>query len=241
VNTGLTANFGLRYILEDVKGSLYDGDVVIVMPEYEMFFGKLDGGPMLFTHLLNSPSGAASISSAGQVRTLLGAVPYFVQNRLTRYLNDMLSEKNSDAADNLRGRLYEKAPFNKYGDTVNKDSTMMYSGLRDWGRFRITDLDESAVDYLASFIRESNRRTTVVLCYPGIPLAMYRQSGAALDSLDRLIRVKTGMKDVRPPIDWTLDDEFFLDTVYHLNTRGRSRRTEMIIDLLTKRLPTAAV
>ncbi|PWT95007.1 MAG: hypothetical protein C5B53_12100, partial [Candidatus Melainabacteria bacterium] len=48
VDMGLSANLGLRFMLEEVKGQLHPGDIVIVSPEHQLFFGLLDGCKDLF-------------------------------------------------------------------------------------------------------------------------------------------------------------------------------------------------
>ena len=38
INTGLHAGLGLKYQLESVVGNLKEGDVLVIMPEYEQFY-----------------------------------------------------------------------------------------------------------------------------------------------------------------------------------------------------------
>src|SRR5512140_975750 len=57
VNMGLYAKLGLRYMLAQVKPYIKKGDVVVVVPEYDQFYGNFaDGDNTLNTALLYAPA-----------------------------------------------------------------------------------------------------------------------------------------------------------------------------------------
>src|SRR6266576_1729813 len=56
VNMGLYAKLGLRYMLAQVKPYIRRGDVVIIVPEYDQFYGNFsEGDNTLNTALLYAP------------------------------------------------------------------------------------------------------------------------------------------------------------------------------------------
>jgi len=57
VNMGLYAKLGLRYMLAQVKPYIRAGDIVIVVPEYDQFYGSFsEGDNTLNTALLYAPA-----------------------------------------------------------------------------------------------------------------------------------------------------------------------------------------
>ena len=57
VNMGLYAKLGLRYMLAQVKPSIRAGDIVVVVPEYDQFYGSFsEGDNTLNTALLYAPA-----------------------------------------------------------------------------------------------------------------------------------------------------------------------------------------
>src|SRR6476661_8416978 len=56
VNMGLYAKLGLRYMLAQVKPYIRAGDIVVVVPEYDQFYGQFsEGDNTLNTALLYAP------------------------------------------------------------------------------------------------------------------------------------------------------------------------------------------
>ena len=67
VNMGLNGGLGLRYMLEEVKPDIGPGDLIVVSPEYEHWYGSLlEGGLNLLWVLQIRPNFIGFLSSPAQ-------------------------------------------------------------------------------------------------------------------------------------------------------------------------------
>lgn len=220
VNMGLHAGLGLRYMLDSATPLLQSGDLVVVVPEYEQFTGRtFEGG----TELLK-----------------LFAIT--LDHKILRRVNpSVLLEANEmivfwrrrELAGDGKESLYTRAGFNSYGDVVSHLGRPNVP-FRPAGRMN-ANLNQRAVEYLATFIEEQNRRgVTVIFVFPCVMKTYYHANQEIISKI--AIELKRRIPQIRSmtPEEFVYDDRYFFDTEYHLNAEGRKRRTENIIELLNR-------
>ncbi len=224
INMGVNAGFGLHYMLEEVVPYLRTGDIVLVVPEYEHFYGTLlEGDQNLLWALRIRPSTIREITWR-QLLQLVPEIPTFMQQRFQEIIR-----RRTDP-------IYNRDAFNEQGDFVNhldlpKQSIPLYAIDNGLG------LNGEALQTLAEFTTVATARGVIVrLIYPAIADSFwhYQQNAAKIEELHSSIQRDQIIPEVSTPHDFFLPDELFFDTVYHLLRSGRQLRSERIAALLQK-------
>src|SRR6185436_478380 len=70
VNMGFVAGIGLRYMLDQVRPFVHQGDHVLIIPEYEQFMDMFNGNAALPMLLVFYPEGRQYVSSIKQIERL---------------------------------------------------------------------------------------------------------------------------------------------------------------------------
>ncbi|HZI99155.1 MAG TPA: hypothetical protein VFD22_00745 [Gemmatimonadaceae bacterium] len=237
VNMGLYAKLGLKYMLAQVRPYIKPGDVVLVVPEYDQFYGDFaNGDNTLNTALLYAPADRIPdfIRSYSIIDVVLRPR---VENARRSFLRafaaavgkeDMLFPQDTNT-------VYNRHSFNQYGDAVshldkkglNPDSIFVkpLPPLKDFNRRTLEDLNS-----IASKAKEEQAHAYFL--FPSYIDRSYVINVAAIDSLKRKLAGGMDMPIVGTPKDFVMAGQYFFDTRYHLNREGRDLRTLKMIDVL---------
>ena len=239
VNMGLYAKLGLKYMLAQVRPYIKRGDVVVVVPEYDQFYGDFaNGDNTLNTALLYAPNDRIGdfIRSYSIVDVVLRPR---VENARRSFLHALAAAvgQERDFFPPDTNPVYNRRSFNEYGDVVshigkkglNPDSIFVapLSPMKDFNRNTLEELNE---------IAETSEAVSAhsYFMFPSYIMPAYEINVAAIDSLRS--RLVSGMKI---PIlgtarDFAYPKSYFFDTRYHLNEAGRVVRTRRMMDILRK-------
>jgi hypothetical protein len=237
VNMGLYAQLGLRYMLAQVKPYIRRGDAVVIVPEYDQFYGKFsEGDNTLNTALLYAPSDRIPdfIRSYSIVDVVLRPRVENARRSFLEATADLFGVKNKYFPPDTNP-VYNRHSFNRYGDVVshlgkksmNPDSIYVkpLPPLKEFNRKTVAELND-----IADVARE--RGAHAYFLFPSYIDRSYVINVAAIESLrQRLAR------DMRVPILGTAQDfvfpaRWFFDTRFHLNEIGREARTLKMIESL---------
>lgn len=237
VNMGLYAQLGLRYMLAQVKPYIRRGDAVVIVPEYDQFYGKFsEGDNTLNTALLYAPPDRIPdfIRSYSIVDVVLRPRVENARRSFLEATADLFGVKNKYFPPDTNP-VYNRHSFNRYGDVVshlgkksmNPDSIYVkpLPPLKEFNRKTVEELND-----IADVARE--RGAHAYFLFPSYIDRSYVINVAAIESLrQRLAR------DMRVPILGTAQDfvfpaRWFFDTRFHLNEVGREARTLKMIEPL---------
>ena len=237
VNLGLNAGLGLRYMLNEATPFIRSGDIVLVSPEYEQFYGDLLEGRFQLLELawLHPPS-LRRISSLGQGITIARGFPHVVQARLRSMYLDFRSPGRE-----TRDEVYNIDAFNEHGDVVSHLGVEPVVRIENMGLLNdsTAQLNHRAVSVLNRFNAEAQRRgARVALLLPTIPQYYYDRRKAQTHAVFEMLRAESDVPVLGPPQEHVAPDTHFFDTAYHLGAEGRAARTMEVADLLqTARQP----
>lgn len=233
VNMGVNAGFGLRYMLDEIRPSLSGGDVVIIVPEYEYFYGSaLDGSQNLLWayQIWGTDIFGRFVPSWGQLRNVALEVPFFMQ---ARFLELVSSREDS---------IYNRWAFTERGDFVNH---LTLPAQEIWPT-SITQDEAFNVEILvlleAFRIQAESQGAKVYLLPPAVIESFYEfeDNQGQIELVVERLRQETQLQLLAEPIKYLLPPKMFFDTVYHLNEEGRQLRSLMIADDLVHALGVAA-
>jgi hypothetical protein len=239
VNMGLYAKLGLKYMLAQVRPYIREGDIVIVVPEYDQFYGDFaNGDNTLNTALLYAPN-----DRVGDFIRSYSIVDVVLRPRVENARRSFLR-----AAASAVGReeqffppdtnpVYNRRSFNEYGDVVTHlgrkgmdPDSIFVAPLPSIKTFNAETLDQ--LNEIADEAKAQGAKAYFM--FPSYIDRSYEINVAAIDSLRR--RLETGM---RIPIlgtaaDFSYPQNYFYDTRYHLNEEGRRVRTLRMIEMISR-------
>jgi hypothetical protein len=227
VNMGLVAGLGLEFMLNEVAGSVREGDWVLLSPEHDLF----DGGSKLLNQqqileyrpasLWHLPFRRAARLLDDQGLTILGGA---VRRALDIHLTAPPAEPDDSG--------YSRGGFNQWGDYVahyGRAETLA-------GRIEnsapvvarpITTLMQSE---LARFARRCQARGA--RCFytcPPHPRAVLQPRVAIVEANIAILEAIPGLEVLDHSSDHLYEPGLFYDTGYHLTEAGARQRTETII------------
>jgi hypothetical protein len=237
VNMGLYAKLGLKYMLAQVRPYIKAGDVVVVVPEYDQFYGDFaNGDHTLNTALLYAPNDRVSdfIKSYSIVDVV---VRPRVENARRSFLRAAAAavgrEQQFFPPDT--NPVYNRRSFNEHGDVVShlgrqgKNPDSIYVGPLP----SMTTFNAETIDFLNEIADEAARENArAYFMFPSYIEGSYRLNAAAIDSLRSRLDDNLKLEIVGTAGDFAYPPDHFFDTRYHLNERGRAVRTREMVQLL---------
>jgi hypothetical protein len=239
VNMGLYAKLGLKYMLVQVRPYIKAGDVVIVIPEYDQFFGDYaNGDNTLSTALLYAPPDRIPdfIRSYSIVDVVLRPRVESARRAFLEAAASAVGRKDQFFPSDTN-TLYNRNSFNRYGDVVahlgkkgaNPDSIFV-KPLPPMKDFNPATLDElNSID-----IKADEARAHAYFMFPSYIDRSYAMNVAAIDSLRRKLS-GSRMPIIGTAVDFVYPGRFMFDSRYHLNSVGRQVRTQKMIEQLRHR------
>lgn len=220
VNMGLAKSVGLAYLLREVKPFIKPGDIVVLAPEYELFYDLFRGSDGLVVELQHNPGGLVYLRSFGEWHTFLTKFGPILQMKVNAFVRE--------GSTGLVDSVYVRSGFDDRGDLVTHlDATPVYE------RHDLFPDDKpfakAAIPLLSRFVASAERAgARVVITYaPLIDVEFVANAGriAEVDSVMRLADLPV----ISRPEDYTFKLEDMFDTPYHLRRDGREVRTQQLI------------
>jgi len=233
INLGLHGGLGLALMLHEIEDGARAGDLVVLIPEYEHFYGDVMNGQLPAAELLRHDWLALQyFSSWRQWRSLLknsqivtSATAFTLLGR-ARMLLLGWPGRDRDA-----GSVYRRDAFNRHGDLIgNSDRASMPDRVAASHERIRGGFNQAAVDGIARCAGIlASRGVDFVVIYPSVSATYWSVNRDLAEQVAaRIPRQWTLTK----PGDWVLDDRLFYDSSYHLNHSGRDVRTERLIRVL---------
>ena len=228
INAALGAGLGLKMILDDCLPRIKSGDILVLSPEYEHFFGSTayGGADMTYLFYLRSCQYPGSISLE-QIKIILENTPSFVNYKWECLYRRIRNKTNSEGP-------YFYTSYNERGDVCwhwTHDTLTTYKAHQDiiHGEF-----NSKYFHYMIKQLKAlENEDVKVLLIPPAFAYSAYRKNQRIIkeisDSLDA-----NGYAFIIPPVECAYNDSLFYNTMYHLNYKGVIKRTENLAQNLKK-------
>lgn len=223
VNMGLDAGLGLKFMLDQVKPFLIQGDVIVIAPEYDHFTGNLFSGSGALIKLIeinHDWSKLADISMITLANNLMSRnQTIFGFSRSTPRISDI--SKSWD---------YSRAGFNSFGDEIAHLS-FPNEKFKEDGPVG-TNINLKAIRYLKNFI-DTNVASgiSVLVFYPCISKSYYSHNLQSIETVTKALG-KNIFMPLTTPENFVYDDDLFFNTSYHLNAQGRQLHTANMLQAL---------
>ncbi len=226
VNMGLAKSVGLEYLIEEVKPYIGRGDIVIMAPEYELFYDLYYGSDGLIVELQYVPQGFKHFVSLGQYKTFARKFGPIMQAKFTGFVRTGSSSRTDE--------VYRRDGFNEYGDLTThldkKPALETHDLFPDQEPFHhesVATLNDFYSEILAIGARS-------VLSAPPLLDKEFELHEARIVELYERLEKSLSMPVISNPADYVFGEEAMYDTAYHLLREGRRIRTYQLLDDLER-------
>lgn len=219
VNLGLHAGLGFDFIMNEAIASVKKGDVIVLSLEYALYDESSNNSFELINHIQNMyPESAKYYDPKFKDIFFL-----WLENAKKRFNNQ---EVNIDP-------VYNRKAFNKYGDVVGHLIRTNPKNLKDKGALKKINIDGHVELFRDLQLKCKVLGAKVYIAFPNYPASEFKINKNVILELEEQIRLKLAfIPIINKPQTFVLEDSLFFDTVFHLNAKGRHKRTEMFIKVL---------
>lgn len=224
-NLGLHAGLSLKFMINEVNSLMKSGDVIILNLEYPLYLNAFEPDIDLiqFTQEIYPKTKA-----------------YYQFNPLelfeARYEK---FKKYFEEQDFKTDSVFNRKKFNKYGDNIghlNKPSLLKLIDRKPIEPIEISNSLSILKDFYSNC---KAKNVKVFIAYPSYPTSEFLGKNK-----ERILELNQKLKEDLPEIPlintpnrYVFTDDNFYDTIYHLNAKGRYKRTLLFIDDLKKVIP----
>ncbi len=228
INTGVNLGLGLKFMVQDVEAFLNPGDIVIIIPEYQLLYSrkKFNGEYALAESLIDVYPAGIKIMDAGQFFSVIFNIPAILKKDL---LQKYFPPREMG--------VYMRKNFNTNGDMVG------HLDLAPCKNIRIDSLGDNidpypgAIKFLNNFSDRLNlKRIKCYFLYPPFKENSFIFDQQFIHNLHRILKDKLSFPVLCSPEEFKFTDDLFFDTPYHLTRKGRDKRTQIIINILSSRI-----
>lgn len=221
VNPALHAGLGLGYILNSVEPFIEAGDIVVLGFEYELYSATASIDNTTLCELLFEEPRAFKYLGCEHIPIVVAGVGRVLQQRLLRYGLPFLTND-----------IYNATAFDDYGDVsshLGKPSRRPFLG--SFGEKM--HLSRAVLRRLGRFIQRAEQKGARVFLFPPACLdRAYSESEKVVDGIYDEVRAKFPAHTLSSPGECAYSGDYLFDSIYHLNSKGRVLRSEIIVQYL---------
>ena len=248
VNMGIHAGLGLKFMLDEVKTKLNQGDVVLIVPEFEQFNGMAQGRLLQHLQVLTvAPSLLSESANFERALAFAPELPGYLKRKLILYKAQLGScikktvrrgkceHEHLQTFNNPAFPPYSRNSFNAKGDVI-AHLTMPPPGIAD-GLTIPKRADEKSVEILNSFHHYClSKGVKTFICYASVPKSYFEKNAESAQQLALYVKKNIAIPAIASPRRYVLPDDCFFDTCYHLTKKGISYRMPLLAQDLGKAL-----
>ena len=223
-NMGVHANIGLDFMLNSIRKEIKSGDLVVVIPEYQQYFGELAMGDLELAVLIFCVDFRYTrFLTPRQVLHLLKFIPKASSILLKSYFS---------ADDKKPVSIVDRRSFNMYGDAI-VHWTMKPIPFQPYPK--LNGKPENAVlnqlKDMEAYCQSVGAK--LLVSYPVYQSKSFQSSEKTIEALDVQLK-EIGFDVISSPKQYAFGDSLLFNTAYHPNKLGVDLRTQMLIrDLKT--------
>lgn len=218
INAGLHAGIGIIYSMNQAKPHLRKGDILIISPEYNQFYGNVGYGSQELLHVLFDVSlSNLRYLDLSNYKAFVGYLYYYIRSKT--YIHEYTTYTKP---------IYSDKAFNQYGDACLHWDTerRIFTPMQSTGG--VLNLD--VLQKMKAFINDVEQKGVVVyVAYPGIQDISFDFMKSDIKQMQQLYE-EYGFKTLGTPEKFSMPDSLMFDTPFHLSKGGADLRTKLLIE-----------
>ncbi len=226
INTGLNADAGIRYMLENTIQYIRQEDIVILTPEYDFFYQDYSHvSEVLFRIIFDVELSKIRLLNLQQV---LGLIPYIPRYALFKF-------KPTEYFYHAENSFYTVDSFNEYGDTYKHWGLQPRKQIMPYKSFG-EQFNPSVIRHILEFQKRIvGKKAKLYVTYPGFQESSYLSCIEQIEKIASAYK-KKGIITLGSPGKYKMPDTMMFNTPYHLNKKGVDFRTRQFINDYKERM-----
>lgn len=231
VNLGLYAGYGIPFLLNEIKPYLSEGDIVVIVPEYHLFYAKdwWISNPNVIKSLLlfASPLSIVKIySDNSNYKEIIKYCSELVIDKIEVLLAAVVSNNIKTIAG--IGMINNETILNIYGDKIATNKKIPFD---KFGKYvlPVEYHDDERMSSMNIFSRWCNDNGVKIFfsfsCYP---TETYNINKIAINNLYYYLKTNSHIQILCDPKSMAFPSVYFSDTANHLDRDGKYLRTQLL-------------
>jgi hypothetical protein len=225
INTGIDAGLGLKFMLSNNLKYIQKGDIVVISPEYQQFYGDLADGNIELLSTIIDVLHSINKTNLNQLLRLLPYVPRYASSKLKLW--DYFKK-----ADTLKVGIVDKHSYNCYGDAFihwDLPKPKICEAFKIAGK-----LNSDSYIALKKFGADLKKRGAVLfVTFPCYQAKSFEESRSQIKDIEKRLE-ENGFELLGNPERYKMNDSLIFNTPYHLTKKGADFRTLLLIEDLKK-------
>jgi len=230
INTGLTAQLGLKFMLSDIERYVKRNDIIVLTPEYQQFYSDYANGDIELLSLL--------VNISPELIILLDFKQFI---KLSKYLPELMNSKLNDFiyndttnTDKQTIGIYDRKSFNSFGDayihwSLPKEKYSTYAIEGDV-------FNNDALDRLNNFRNVIEKKgAKLFICFPGLEASSFDKSLIKIEEVENRFK-KLRFCLLSSPERYKMPDSLMYNSIYHLTKEGVDFKTQLLIQDLKRNI-----
>jgi hypothetical protein len=220
INTGIHASIGLIYMMSNSLKFIKQGDIVVLVPEYQQFYGDYaygTDGEELTRTIFDVNISKIRLLNIRQLINIFKIIPKYSLSKFK--VSEYTNAEESD--------IYSINSFNNYGDAYKHWilKKQIFSPYGDLGN----QLNESVFEEIKSYQTEiTKKKAALFISYPGYQDSSYENSSNSIKNIE--VQLKKDFSCILgTPERYKIPDSLMFNTPYHLSKKGVDYRTSLLI------------
>ena len=216
INTAIHASIGLQHMMNNTIQYVNEGDIIVIAPEYQQFFGRfVYGGEELLRTIAEVKYAPLKIN---QIKNIYKFFPKLAFSKINPF--NYIFVRESD--------VYSVNSFNEYGD---QDA--------HWGLEQKKIVPTLGIDYdynpntlklIDDFrIRLNKKNASLYITYPSFQASSFDNNIKQIKKVQNEL-INSGFELLGYPKRYRMNDSLMFDTTYHLSKEGVDLRTQLLIE-----------
>ncbi len=231
VNIGLNVGLGLNFILEELKDISNENDIIFLFMTY---FEDLDGMYALRKHTIEHYGRARKYHQFNLHEELIIHTRDTKNNLRNKIVSGLLSvgSERQRAPNVIKNEsVYTRSDFNEFGDFEGHHNLEQPEDLGQ--RFEFEYSFWEGIEPLNSFNAWAEKNNIqVYYIFPAYPDTEFLKNKSVIKKFEDDLRQNLKMEILGEPKSFLLEENFFYDSIYHLNKDGREIRTSRFICMI---------
>lgn len=225
INTAIHAGLGLEFMMDNTIQYIQKGDIVILAPEYNHFYGRLIHGQeeLLRTIADMEPLRIMSLKKE-QLRNIVKFIPKYSFSKF----------KPTEYYGYIVNHIYSVNSFNQYGDVY----THWELGQQEFNPDGVIgeSYNPKAIKLITQFQLElENKGAKLLVTYPSYQASSYDMNVDKIKKIEQEF-FKNGFVVLGTPERYRMSNNLMFNTSYHLLKKGADYRTHLLVQDIKEKL-----
>lgn len=221
INTGTHGGIGLFFMMDHNLPYIQKGDVVVLVVEYHQMYGNFaEGGEELLRVIFDNSQ--PSLFFKLRQSQLLKTYPYIPRYAMSKFIPSQYFNIEMNP-------VYSKHANNQYGDAVAHWNMVYDKQVAPFTAIEGGVFNANLLAALVEFNQKvAEKGARLYVSYPPYQKVSFENCKEQITYIDKKLR-KTGLEIIGSPDRYVVPDDMLYDTPYHLNKRGVTWRTHLLL------------